>query len=280
MWANGLRLLSLRRIRRGWQKFRPLPVPRYVSSTPRIGADQQPNLLLIPGPDTLAAAATSEQAVSFVIGLIDKLTPTQEIAEQQAYYRFARAQFGPHFRDADLTTTLWAAAMLIRPTSYLEIGVRRGRSAAVVAAMCPDCAIFGFDLWMSDYAGAPNPGPDFVRKELLAVGHHGSVELISGDSSKTVSPFLQQCPDLFLDLITVDGDHSVLGAATDLANVLPRLKVGGIVIFDDVRAPNLQRAWDQLVKRDSRYVTWECAASGRGIAAAIRIGDRRIFGRG
>ena len=279
VWAKGVRLLSLRRILRGWQKFRPLPTPRYVSGTPRIGADQQPNLLLIPRAETLAAAATSRQAVSFVIDLIDRLTPSQEIADQLAYYQFARAQFGPHFRDADLTTTLWAAATLIRPTSYLEIGVRRGRSAAVVAAMCPNCAISGFDLWVPDYGGAPNPGPDFVRNELLAVGHRGNVELMSGDSSQTVPPFLQQRPDLFLDLITVDGDHSVLGAATDLANVLPRLKVGGIIVFDDITAPTLRRAWDHLVSRDSRYVTWEFAGSGRGVAAAIRVGDKPLLGR-
>lgn len=271
--------LSLRRFRRGWQKVRPLPTPRYVSGTPRIGADQDPNLLLIPSTDTLAAAATSEQAVSFVIDLIGQLTPSQEVVDQQAYYHFARAQFGSHFREADLTTVLWAAATLIRPTSYLEIGVRRGRSAAVVAAMCPDCAIFGFDLWMPDYAGAPNPGPEFVQKELSAVGHRGSLELMSGDSRKLVPSFLQQRPSLFFDLITVDGDHSVLGAASDLANVLPRLKVGGIIVFDDIETPGLRRAWDHLVRRDKRYVTWESAATGQGIAAAIRIGDKPLLGR-
>ena len=276
--SNGFRLPTLRRIRSGWQKIRPLPAPRYLPRTPRIGADQDPNLLLIPRPETLAAAATSEQAVSFVLDLIQKLTPSQEIIEQQAYYQFARAQFGPHFRDADLTTALWAAATLIRPAIYLEIGVRRGRSAAVVGATSPDCAIYGFDLWVPDYAGAPNPGPDFVRKELLAAGHRGRVELTSGDSSKTVPAFLAGHPELFFDLINVDGDHSLLGAANDLANVLPRLKVGGIVVFDDIRAPTLQRVWDRLVKRDSRYVTWEFAGSGQGVAVAIRVGDERLIG--
>ena len=119
---------------------------------------------------------------------------------------------------------------------------------------------------------------EFVRKELLAAGHRASVELISGDSSETVPPFLQQRPELFLDLINVDGDHSLLGAATDLANVLPRLKVGGIVVFDDIRAPTLQRVWDRLVKRDSRYVTWEFAGSGQGVAVAIRVGDEGLVG--
>ena len=130
---------------------------------------------------TLAAAALSEEAVCFMEELIDRLTPSEELAGQQAYYRLARAQFGRHMRFADLTTALWAASTLIRPSDYLEIGVRRGRSACVVGATSPECAILGFDLWLTDYGGLPNPGPGFVRSELEGVGHQGSVELVSGD---------------------------------------------------------------------------------------------------
>jgi predicted O-methyltransferase YrrM len=223
---------------------------------------------------TLAAAAMSEEAVCFVTDLIDRLSPSEEIAGQQAWYRLAQAQFGSHLRFADLTTTLWAASTLIRPSSYLEIGVRRGRSACVVGAASPDCAIHGFDLWVSDYAGVPNPGPEFVRNELHAVGHHGPVDLISGDSRETVPAYLDHRSSLFFDLITVDGDHTARGAATDLAYVLPRLKVGGIVLFDDIATSlDLRRVWDRLLKRDSRYVTWEFTDAGDGVAAAIRIGD-------
>ncbi|MDP3768083.1 MAG: class I SAM-dependent methyltransferase, partial [Dehalococcoidia bacterium] len=163
---------------------------------------------------------------------------------------------------------------MIRPNSYLEIGVRRGRSAAVVAASCPQCAIYGFDLWIPGYHNEPNPGPDFVRSELRAVGHEGPVELVAGDSRETVPAFLQQQPDLYFDVITVDGDHSVMGAAADLANTLPRLKVGGVLVFDDVAAePPLQRVWERVVERDSRYASWTYTDSGAGVAVAIRISD-------
>lgn len=223
---------------------------------------------------TLAAAALSEEAVCFVEELIDRLTPSEELAGQQAYYRLARAQFGRHMRFADLTTALWAASTLIRPSDYLEIGVRRGRSVCVVGATSPECAILGFDLWLTDYGGLPNPGPGFVRSELEGVGHQGSVELVSGDSRETVPAYLAAHADAFFDIITVDGDHTALAAATDLANALPRLKVGGVLLFDDiVQRPALRGVWERLVKRDSRYVTWEYTDAGDGIAAAIRIGD-------
>lgn len=223
---------------------------------------------------TLAAAALSEEAVCFMEELIDRLTPSEELAGQQAYYRLARAQFGRHMRFADLTTALWAASTLIRPSDYLEIGVRRGRSVCVVGATSPECAILGFDLWLTDYAGLPNPGPGFVRSELEGVGHQGSVELVSGDSRETVPAYFAEHPDAFFDIITVDGDHTALAAATDLANALPRLKVGGVLLFDDiVQRPALRGVWERLVKRDSRYVTWEYTDAGDGVAAAIRIGD-------
>ena len=173
---------SIRRIRRVWERVQPLPTPRYVVGTPGIGEGQSPKVVQTPNILTLAAAAMSEEALSFVADLIDRLTPSEETAGQQALYRLCQNQFGKYWRYADLTTVLWAAANLTRPNSYLEIGVRRGRSAAVVGATRPDCAIYGFDLWVAGYAGVANPGPDFVRGELRAVGHRGSVVLESGDT--------------------------------------------------------------------------------------------------
>lgn len=267
-------LVSVRRIRRGWERFRPFPSPRYVLGTPKIGENQPPMVVQIPNTLTLAGAATSQEANAFVASIVEMLTPSEDVAGQQAYYRLSQAQFGKYWHYADLTTVLWAAATLIQPNSYLEIGVRRGRSMAMVAAARPNCAIYGFDLWLGDYAGVPNPGPDFVRSELVAVGHRGSVVLLSGDSKNTVPAFLRAHPNLYFDLITIDGDHSLLGAATDLANVLPRLKVGGILAFDDIsRSSALRRVWDKIVKRDSRYVTWEFTDAGYGVAVAIRIAD-------
>ncbi|OGO50563.1 MAG: hypothetical protein A2148_02590 [Chloroflexi bacterium RBG_16_68_14] len=215
----------------------------------------------------------SDEAVDFVCGLLARLTPREGSATGQYFYRWAQAKFGKYWRHADILTALWAAATLIRPTSYLEIGVHRGRSAAVVGAVCPQCAIYGFDLWIPEYGGASNPGPAFVQGELRAVGHRGSVALVSGDSRKTLPAFLRQHPDLYFDLITIDGDKSVLGVATDFANALPRLKVGGVLVFDDLPAvPVLGRVWQRVIRRDRRYVSWEFGHGQLGVAVAVRLG--------
>lgn len=263
-----------RRLRTAWQRSRPFPLPQYSASTPTLVGGGSDDFRIPPNAHTLGEAAMSAEAVTFVIGILDLLTPLKEITEQQRHYRWSQEKFGKHLRHADLHTTLSAAAYFIQPRTYLEIGVWRGRSGAVVGAMCPECAIYGFDLWIPDYAGMPNPGPDFVRRELRAVGHRGDVTLISGESSSTLPAFLDQHPELYFDLITIDGDKSVLGAASDFAHALPRLKIGGIVVCDDVPAIfGPTRVWERVIRQDRRYVSWEFADRGTGVAAAIRISD-------
>jgi hypothetical protein len=96
--------------------------------------------------------------------------------------------------------------------------------------------------------------------------------MLSGDSRVTVPAFLAERRELFFDIVNVDGDHSVPGAARDMANVLPRLKIGGIVVFDDlVSAPSLMRVWRRLVKDDARFRSWEYTDAGAGVGVAIRV---------
>ncbi|MEE8385570.1 MAG: class I SAM-dependent methyltransferase [Dehalococcoidia bacterium] len=270
------RLPLVQRLRQRWGSTRGFPLARYVPGTPRLTGGTH-DVFLPPNSATLGAAATSQQAAESVAAILSRLTQNDEVEHVRALYLCAQDRFGPHWRSADILTALWGAATLIGPSSYLEIGVFRGRSASVVGATHPDCAIYGFDLWIEDYFAAPNTGPDFVRQELLAAGHRGSVTLTSGPSAETLPAFLRQHPDLYFDLITVDGDHSFLGAARDLANTLPRLKVGGIVVLDDIcLAPDLKRLWESVIERDTRYVTWEFTDGGPGVAAAVRISDQPL----
>jgi len=267
---NGLPLSY--RARRRWEWSKSFPLPQYADNTPKIDGAGDLDIFLPPNPATLGSAA--ETSIPDVECVLARLTQTDEIVAVHAYYQEARERFGAHWRYADLLSTLWAAATLSPPATYLEVGVRAGRSAAVVGAAAPQCEIHGFDLWAEEYDNAPNPGPDFVRGELQAAGHTGKVELVQGDSHETLPEFLRSRPELYFDLITIDGDKSTTGWAADLAALLPRLKVGGILVSDDIfLAPHLGRLWDEVIRRDSRYVTWEFDQGGVGVAAAIRMSD-------
>jgi predicted O-methyltransferase YrrM len=255
-------------LRRALRRERPAwPAPVYPPKTPAIASDPPPS------PATLTEAATTGDAIQGVLDILSKLTPSELGDAQIERYRSMLGRFGKYLRYGDLTTVLWAAATLLQPTSYLEIGVRNGRSAAIVGAVAPDCTIYGFDLWVREYFADPTEGPDFVRQELRNVGHRGHVELVPGDSTESLPEFLRAHPDLFFDVIAIDGDKTPSVVASDYANALPRLKIGGVIATDDLAfAPPLLSVWRELVGRDSRYLNWQLGGAG-AVALALRIGD-------
>ena len=173
----------------------------------------------------------------------------------------------------ELCCALNLVALECRPSTYLEIGVRKGKSMAQVATQVPDCHIVGFDAWISPYADVETPGPDYVAAEMHRLGHRGKLELISGSSHDTVPQFLDANPSLYFDLITVDGDHSETGAMNDLRNVTPRLAPGGTLIFDDLTNPNcpLGAVWERYKEEyGSILVFQENLADHQGTGIAIR----------
>lgn len=243
---------------------------RTVFDSPDLGNWYHPVML---GPGTLGSLAVSPACPRQAIQIIKRLDPDDHSRYLLAYYRAGLERFCEAWRYADIVTVLLAAAQLVRPQNYLEIGVRRGRSMAMVAATCPECEIMGFDLWTPDYAGMPNPGPDFVRAEMRKLDYTGRLELITGNSHETLPHYFNQHPDAFFDLVTVDGDHSERGAEQDLHDVLLRLKVGGVIVFDDIchpAHPYLGDVWNRVVEVNSRFATWQFTELGYGVALAVR----------
>jgi predicted O-methyltransferase YrrM len=118
-----------------------------------------------------------------------------------------------------------------------------------------------------------NPGAELVQAVLDRVGHRGSRMILSGDSHREVPRLFRESPQLTFDLVTVDGDHSESGARADLETVLPRLRVGGALVFDDISHPlhpGLFTVWRTTVARHRRFATWEFDDVGYGVAVAVR----------
>jgi predicted O-methyltransferase YrrM len=202
-----------------------------------------------------------------------QLAPDEYVQYVDAYYRAALSRFGRHWKYLDISNVLFTAARILQPSTYLEIGVRRGRSACMVARGCPTVNMVAFDMWVTNYAGMENPGETFVRKELLRHGHTGTISFVDGDSHQTVPAFFKNYPDTFLDMITVDGDHSEEGAFDDLCNVIPHLSVGGIIVFDDISHPAhpyLLNVWRKAIAKFPNLAGYEYTEAGFGVAFAIR----------
>jgi len=125
------------------------------------------------------------------------------------------------------------------PKRYLEIGVRRGFSMAMIVARGQTEYITGFDLWIKGYGGAENPGPSFVRAEMDKFKHNTIINLISGDTKETLPAYK---PNIPFDLILVDGDHSYQGALGNLENCLGILAKNGSIVVDDLQAESVLNA--------------------------------------
>ncbi len=258
-----------------------------MHSNPAITLESQPQWLhpVQLGPTTLLERARDVATLDAVLAVLSRLAPDPYIEHMRAYYRVARERFGPHWFYADQLTTLHAAASLLHPRRYLEIGVFRGRSLAVVASVVPECDVYAFDQWIAGYAGLDNAGPDLVRDQLRRVGHRGQCHIESGDSHVTVPRFLEEHPELEFDLVTVDGDHTEDGARADIECVLPRIAIGGALVFDDIRHPRhpwLERVWDECVAALPGFACAKFVEIGHGVALALRrdADDPRLALRG
>jgi predicted O-methyltransferase YrrM len=229
-------------------------------------------------PLMLSANALAESALGIdnaknalqFIQLLDMDDYCKYLAE---YYQEGMRRFGANWRYADIVTVLLALTETLKPKSYLEIGVRRGRSVCAVASKASKCDLYLFDMWVSNYAGMENPGPELVAAELDKFSHTGKREFTNGNSHETLKRFFNENPNLALDMVTVDGDHSYNGAVEDICDVLPRLKIGGAIVFDDICHPKhlyLQEVWQNLVVSDPRFTSWTCKEIGYGVGFALR----------
>lgn len=223
-------------------------------------------------PSTLCRYATAHNTWRDILDFHGDLASDDYVQAVDAYYRSAIGRFGDAWFHLDIVNVLYAAAALCKPKRYLEIGVRRGRSCAVVARGCPNVDIVACDMWMHNYAGMVNPGPEFVREELERHGYRGEVSFLNGDSHILIPNYFDARPEVLFDLITVDGDHSEEGAFSDLHTVIPRLAPGGVLVFDDIAHPAhpyLLDVWRRATVGHPDLVTYEYVETGYGIAFAV-----------
>ena len=229
---------------------------------------------IIGSPEIFINDCTSADTIIAVNDIIKKLSSDDYLDFLSKFYSKGINDFKNDWSYADILTVLYSISSKIDVEEYLEIGVRRGRSLSIVASNNPSANIVGFDLWIENYAGMDNPGPDFVKKELKKIDYKGKMELIGGNSRYTVPNYFRENPDKYFDLVTIDGDHSTRGARLDIKNVIKRVKIGGIIVFDDIDNPNhrsLKKLWYSTFTNSSRYSTFEFEGIGLGVGFAIKL---------
>lgn len=185
-------------------------------------------------PAALEAALRDPAIFALTGHTMRKLTPSPLLRKWRSWHvRHWRART----MQLDLRMAVRAAAMVIQPTNYLEIGVRRGWTMAQ-ALSSPYTRCWGVDPWQDNYALEPNPGADFVRAEMERVwpGAGKRLTLVTGYSQAVLPGLLKGVArdKGWLDLAVIDGDHEAETAWQDVRHVLPHVRVGGAVILDDL----------------------------------------------
>lgn len=209
-----------------------------------------------------------------ILNLLKGQTDEPYVKFVRQYYKALSIKHKNQSTYVDMVKVLYVISKLIKPENYLEIGVRRGRSISIVAKNSPLSDLYAFDMWIKNYTGVENPGPEIVRNELKKVKHKGKIYFFDGNSRKTIPEFKKKNPNIFFDLICVDGDHSYYGATKDLDNVLGMIKIGGFLIFDDTNSfehPFLKNVWTNVVKKRDDFITCEFNELGLGVSIATRI---------
>lgn len=113
--------------------------------------------------------------------------------------------------------------------AILELGGEFGLSASIFAKGNPSAHVYSVDIRYDGQLG------DVNRSNLQEVGLDKNVVHIAGDSHQqsTIDKFLKLEKQGELDLLFVDGDHSVGGALQDLEMWSPLVKEGGYLLIHD-----------------------------------------------
>jgi Methyltransferase domain len=127
-----------------------------------------------------------------------------------------------------------------------EIGFNAGFSSTAFLSASPDTRVVSFDLGEHAYSR--------TAKKLIDKKFPGRHTLICGDSTKTVPDYKAKNPDLYFDLVFIDGGHEYDVAKADILNMKPFCTAQSAVIIDDLTpwlswGEGPHRAWTEVIQQ-------------------------------
>jgi predicted O-methyltransferase YrrM len=124
--------------------------------------------------------------------------------------------------------------------TLFEIGVNAGYSIFLARMSNNNLEIFRNDITVS-YQENCVPLAVNVLNELF----DNSVTFIRGDCLTEVPRFVQENPSIEIDFVHIDGCKETY--RQDFFNLMPVLKLGAYVIFDDTNIPTVQNIVNELL---------------------------------
>lgn len=159
-----------------------------------------------------------------------------------------------------------------RPERIAEIGVFEGKSTLALAYACRlngSGLVYAIDSWKKeDCIDDETSHNQEWWKNLDLDGHY---EAFVGHTVRAqVVRHIQYCrmsswdasrflPDM--DLVHIDANHAEWPSTSDVVNWLPKLKVGGYIVMDDVNWESTQTALKFVLKRCTLIARFDLAES-------------------
>jgi len=116
---------------------------------------------------------------------------------------------------------------------YLEVGVDRGRSLSIARKIAKKSVrVIGVDIQSDPKV----PGTIFLQGDSLSVAKKYNGPLIS--------------------VLFIDGEHSYVGCKSDIRAWIPKVKVGGVILFHDCdeTSPGVMQAVAEYVNLNNKKV--------------------------
>lgn len=136
---------------------------------------------------------------------------------------------------------------------FVEIGSYKGKSAAFMAVEIANSnkkirfeCIDPMEL-MGAYLNMPQNEKDgysldeFQKRLESVKGYYKLHQMTSDEAVKLYE-------DNSIDFLLIDGDHSYEGVKKDIANYLPKMRSGGLIVGDDAYDPEIQRALNDAAR--------------------------------
>jgi len=214
--------------------------------------------------DHLKHEPVTNSAVFALLRILKQLNPGDTYYDNYMWhYKKRRNSFVDYYH------LLWNMGASLPINRILEIGCRTGISACQLLAS--KISFEGVKLTLFDLFGDGFLSPNLVLRNLKAIGFPAEqVEIIKGDSLQTVPAYIETKPEPY-DYVLVDGNHDWKYAQKDLENVLPLIKKGGILFFDDI-APDGCKLIDLWQAFKSNHPEFYCTENmdGKGIGVGVR----------
>lgn len=175
----------------------------------------------------------------------------------------------PHDMSVGDRIVLYGLIRGLKPRTYLEIGVRWGGSARLVAtAMAANG--FGRAVGLDPNLGEFRPTPAELN------GHYVTLEGYSPEDTGKAA----QMVGGRLDFVFIDAVHTYSAVKADLAGVVPFLSDGGYILFHDAYHQGINGAVDEFLTGNEAFVDLGIVSRNAAPAEPVSYMGMRLIRKG